>query len=134
MDIATRLGIPPANVVRTPFYRPMLSLNAARAPDSHVERVKVLAKCLLAGGTGTAGLDGGGAAVVYVTLQKTAEEVANALAKAGVDARPYHAGLQPAEREVAIVFFFFYVFGEKKGFMKKPKFTPVVGSVSAMTS
>ena len=34
-----------------------------------------------------------GAAVVYVTRQETAEEVATFLAKNGVSARAYHAGL-----------------------------------------
>ncbi len=34
-----------------------------------------------------------GSAIVYVTLQKTAEEVAEALQAQGLEARPYHAGL-----------------------------------------
>lgn len=45
-------------------------------------------------------LVGTGATVVYVTLQKTAMDVAAALVAAGIDARPYHAGLGPLQREV----------------------------------
>lgn len=102
MDIASRLDIPLSNVVRTPFYRPMLSLSAVRAPDNPIERTKTLARCLLEGDGvigGETGLDWGGATMVYVTLQKTAEEVAAALVMEGVDARPYHAGLPNVRRE-----------------------------------
>lgn len=65
-----------------------------RAPEDPAERTQMLAKLL------TEGL---GASVVYVTLQKTAVEVAQALVAAGLDARPYHAGLQPFQREVCFV-------------------------------
>ncbi|CAN0476961.1 unnamed protein product, partial [Hapterophycus canaliculatus] len=85
----------------------MLSLGAVRAPDDAAERTRLLAEMLLGShhqkheqsGTmhGT-----GGAAVVYVTLQKTAVEVAEALVGAGLDARPYHAGLPPLQREVCL--------------------------------
>lgn len=75
----------------------MLQLGALRAPDDPVERTKMLAE-LLASGSG----EGGGAAVVYVTLQKTAVEVAQALVAAGLDARPYHAGLPDLQREVCL--------------------------------
>ncbi|CAN0374379.1 unnamed protein product [Ectocarpus sp. 12 AP-2014] len=80
----------------------MLTLGAVRAPDDQEERARLLADILLRGehqqqGSGTAA--GPGAAVVYVTLQKTAVEVAQALAAAGIDARPYHAGLPPLQRE-----------------------------------
>lgn len=109
MDIASRLDIPLSNVVRTPFYRPMLSLSAVRAPDNPIERTKTLARCLLEGDGvigGETGLDWGGATMVYVTLQKTAEEVAAALVMEGVDARPYHAGLPNVRREVRVFVFF----------------------------
>jgi ATP-dependent DNA helicase RecQ len=39
-----------------------------------------------------------GATIVYVTLQKTAERVAAALSDAGLQARPYHAGMESEER------------------------------------
>ena len=94
MDIASRLDIPTPNVMRTPFYRPMLRLGAMRAPDDTIERTHLLAELL-----GSHGQDRG-AAVVYVTLQKTAEEVSQMLVAAGFDARPYHAGLPSTQREV----------------------------------
>lgn len=40
-----------------------------------------------------------GAAVVYVSLQKTAVDVAEKLRSAGFDAKHYHAGLKPEERD-----------------------------------
>lgn len=85
----------------------MLSLRAVRAPEDPVERTQVLADMLLAGERQQqeGGGDGAvaGAAVVYVTLQRTAVEVAQALVAAGIDARPYHAGLPALEREVCVV-------------------------------
>jgi ATP-dependent DNA helicase RecQ len=39
-----------------------------------------------------------GPTIVYVTLQKTAENVAGQLARGGLPARAYHAGLEPEER------------------------------------
>lgn len=95
VDIANRLDIPPSHVMRTPFYRPMLNLGAVRAPDDPVERTNMLAELM-----GAAGQEAAGATVVYVTLQKTAVEVADSLVDLGFDARPYHAGLLPLQREV----------------------------------
>lgn len=97
VDIAHRLDIPPLNVFRTPFYRPMLSLGAMRAPDDTVERTHLLAEFL---GDGDGHGQGSGASIVYVTLQKTAVEVSQMLIAGGFDARPYHAGLPSAQREV----------------------------------
>lgn len=42
-----------------------------------------------------------GPTIVYVTLQKTAVEVAGKLRQAGFDAQPYHAGLKPEVRAAA---------------------------------
>ena len=39
-----------------------------------------------------------GPTIVYVTLQKTAEEVARRLAQDGVQAQAYHAGLKDEQR------------------------------------
>ncbi len=39
-----------------------------------------------------------GPTIVYVTLQKTADRVGDQLARAGLPARAYHAGLEPEER------------------------------------
>ncbi len=98
----------------------MLELGAVRAPEDPEERTQMLADMLLAGeqrqqeGHGDGSGVGAGAAVVYVTLQKTAVEVAQALAAAGVDARPYHAGLPPLQREVRF-FVLFVSFSRRRG-------------------
>ena len=68
--------------VRTPFYRANLVLNARVVSSSQEKRNRLL-ECL-----------GTGPTVVYVTLQRTAEELAAELAGRGYDARPYHAGLE----------------------------------------
>ena len=88
-DIARAFRITSADVTHTGFHRPNLFLRVTSAP-----RPQILS--LL-----TARLrdrQPPGAAVVYVTLQKTAETVAESLAAAGIDARPYHAGLPDDQR------------------------------------
>ncbi len=40
-------------------------------------------------------------AIVYVTLQRTAEEVAERLVRAGFPARPYHAGMDDGQLDVS---------------------------------
>lgn len=88
-DIARAFRIEPADITHTGFHRPNLFLRVTPAP-----RPKILT--LL-----TARLRKRrppGAAVVYVTLQKTAEKVAEDLVAAGIDARPYHAGLPDDRR------------------------------------
>lgn len=72
--------------VRTRFHRPNLFLNVARA-DSPEAKLEKLCRALVPG-----------PAIVYVTLQKTAEEIAGALKERGFPAVPYHAGLPNEER------------------------------------
>jgi ATP-dependent DNA helicase RecQ len=82
-DIARGFGVPEAAVVRTSFHRPNLTVLASPTPLAR--RAEVLIQRLRerpAGGT-----------IVYVTLQRTAEEVAERLAEAGLPARAYHAGM-----------------------------------------
>ncbi len=84
-DIAKSFGIGEADRVHTGFHRPNLFLRVTSVPraasmDLLIQRLRVRRPP--------------GAAVVYVTLQKTAETVAAALVAAGIDARPYHAGLE----------------------------------------
>lgn len=87
-DIATSFDLAPGDVVHTGFHRPNLTLRiAAGAADQALDW---LHRRLNAGSPG--------ATIVYVTLQKTAEEVAAALAKSGLAARAYHAGLPDEER------------------------------------
>lgn len=73
--------------VRTPFYRANLILRS-RVVSSPQEKRNRLLECL-----------GHGPTVVYVTLQRTAEELAEELRGRGYEARPYHAGLEAALRE-----------------------------------
>jgi ATP-dependent DNA helicase RecQ len=82
-DICTGFGIDSRCAVRTGFYRPNLTLRAT--PVEAKERDAILINRLQASPPGPA--------IVYVTLQRTAEEVAGRLAGEGVPARAYHAGM-----------------------------------------
>jgi ATP-dependent DNA helicase RecQ len=87
-DICAGFGIDPACAVRTGFYRPNLTL--VTTPTSMDARDALLCDRLqqrVAGPT-----------IVYVTLQRTAEEVASRLAEQGLPARHYHAGMKDEER------------------------------------
>jgi len=84
-DIRKAFRIATADHVQLSFHRPNLDLRVS--PCTAAERKSLLLDKLNA-------VDG--PAVVYVTRQETAEEVATFLAKNGVLARAYHAGL-PAE-------------------------------------
>lgn len=88
-DICRAFEIEPAAHVHTGFYRPNLYLRAtACAPG---ERLGVLLARLRERPRGPS--------IVYVTLQKTAEEVAEALAAEGYPAEAYHAGMESEARE-----------------------------------
>ncbi len=87
-DICRGFEIQPQCAVRTGFYRPNLSLIAT--PITKGERDAALLDRLRTRKAGPT--------IVYVTLQRTAEQVANMLARAGFAARPYHAGLEDEER------------------------------------
>ena len=75
--------------VRTPFHRPNLHLKAGLAGSAQ-EKMRELYESLRQREPGPS--------IVYVTLQKTAEDVAGQLADQGFPARPYHAGLDPQVR------------------------------------
>jgi ATP-dependent DNA helicase RecQ len=79
----------PANAsINTGFYRPNLEM--VLTPVTETERRELLLNRLqerIAGST-----------IVYVTLQKTAEELAQYLAENGLDARAYHAGMDGETR------------------------------------
>jgi ATP-dependent DNA helicase RecQ len=87
-DIAKGFGIAAADVVHTGFYRPNLSLYVT--PCQAAARDDLL----------LAGLKQrpAGPTVVYVTLQRTAEEVAQRLVARGFNARAYHAGMETEDR------------------------------------
>ncbi|PRQ01072.1 ATP-dependent DNA helicase RecQ [Enhygromyxa salina] len=87
-DICRSLNIERGCAVRTPFYRANLTL--VTTPVSAVERDAALVARFRDRPRGPA--------IVYVTLQRTAEEVAETLARAGIDAKPYHAGMAAEAR------------------------------------
>ncbi len=87
-DIARALGVAGGDIVVTGFERPNLELRAT--PCRADDRFARLRDRLLDRPPGPT--------VVYVTLQRTAEEIAAALVVEGFDARPYHAGLSDEVR------------------------------------
>jgi ATP-dependent DNA helicase RecQ len=87
-DICKGFGIAPECAVRTGFHRENLTL--AMTPVRATLRDALLLDRLTAAPMGPT--------IVYVTQQKTAEEVAAALALKGFAARAYHAGMEDDER------------------------------------
>ncbi|HEX2080590.1 MAG TPA: ATP-dependent DNA helicase RecQ [Longimicrobium sp.] len=87
-DICASFGIPRECAVVTGFHRPNLFLSTVPTALARRERVLVERIRERAPGPG----------IVYVTLQKTAERVAQVLADAGVPARAYHAGMDSEQR------------------------------------
>jgi ATP-dependent DNA helicase RecQ len=83
IDICTSFQIPADAAIVTGFHRPNLFLSTAPVPSA--DRDEALLERLRSRPPG--------ATIVYVTLQKTAERVAEALARGGLPARAYHAGL-----------------------------------------
>jgi len=88
-DICREFAIAPDAHVNTGFYRPNLFLRATVV--SPQLRLGWLVEKLKARPPGPT--------IVYVTLQKTAETVASALASAGFAAEAYHAGMEAEARE-----------------------------------
>ena len=87
-DICAAFEIRPENAVVTGFYRPNLALHitacdANERDDLLVERFRSVPQ---------------GSAIVYVTLQKTAERVAKLLSTHRIAAEAYHAGMETEER------------------------------------
>ena len=87
-DIARAFSIDDADVVRTPFHRANLELRAT--PCTEASRLPRLIDRLRTRPPGPA--------IVYASLQRTAEAVASALRAAGLDADAYHAGLDAEVR------------------------------------
>ncbi|WP_437875291.1 RecQ family ATP-dependent DNA helicase [Sorangium sp. So ce513] len=87
-DVCATFGIREEHAVVTGFYRPNLEIRATAV--SAPARDRILIERLRSRPPGST--------IVYVTLQKTAEHVAEELASAGLPARAYHAGMDAAER------------------------------------
>ncbi|WP_250460156.1 RecQ family ATP-dependent DNA helicase [Microbulbifer litoralis] len=88
-DIRRQFDIADTAQVQTGFYRENLQLLVT--PCGEAQKLPRLSERLLA--------EPGAPAIVYVTLQQTAETVAGQLAAAGVRATAYHAGMKPEQRE-----------------------------------
>jgi ATP-dependent DNA helicase RecQ len=88
-DICRSFDIAPEHAVRTGFHRENLTLRTT--PVLAADRDALLLERLTSEALP-------GPAIVYVTLQKTAEDVAAALMRAGVPALAYHAGMEDDER------------------------------------
>ncbi len=87
-DIREAFDIAEADAVVTGFYRPNLEIQVT--PVTADTRIGVLVDRLKQNPPG--------ATIVYVTLQKTAEIVADHLAAEGLPARAYHAGMESEVR------------------------------------
>jgi len=88
-DMCRKFAIAKENVSITGFYRSNLNLQVM--PVIQTDKNKKLAN-ILSGKTEEA-------SIIYVTLQKTAEDVAQFLSTKGIAATAYHAGLKNEMRE-----------------------------------
>ncbi len=87
-DICREFAIAPESLIHTGFYRPNLELHATSC--ERTTQLAVLFNRLASRPRG--------ATIVYTTLQRTAETVANALQQEGFAAKAYHAGMKSEER------------------------------------
>ncbi|MFH0926857.1 MAG: ATP-dependent DNA helicase RecQ [bacterium] len=87
-SIKTVFKINDEDYINTGFYRPNLELRIT--PCNKNERDNLLLKRLKDRPSG--------ATIIYVTLQKTSEQVANYLQQNGFETRFYHAGMKPEDR------------------------------------
>lgn len=88
-DMQAKFAIAAEDVVTTGFYRPNLNLlvEPVRSEDKRQRLVQWMAE------------RAGQPSIVYVTLQKTAEHIAEHLERNGIQAEAYHAGLPHEQRE-----------------------------------
>ena len=88
-DMSNKFAITAENVINTGFYRPNLHLWIKAISEQ--EKISRLINWLQRQSEKST--------IVYVTLQKTAEDVATALTDQGLNARAYHAGMNSDRRE-----------------------------------
>ncbi len=88
-DIAAAFDIAAGDVIQTGFHRPNLSLHVTPGQGGD-ERRELLLSRLRSRPRGPT--------IVYVTLQRTAEELAGFLTRGGFGAKAYHAGMEPEVR------------------------------------
>ncbi|MFZ6049036.1 ATP-dependent DNA helicase RecQ [Pseudomonas sp. CR3202] len=89
VDMQRKFAIADADVITTGFYRSNLNLLVEPVAGEH--KLERLVSWL--------GPRAGQPAIVYVTLQKTAEDVARRLSERGIAASAYHAGMDHQARE-----------------------------------
>jgi ATP-dependent DNA helicase RecQ len=87
-SICQGFSIPQSAAINTGFYRPNLKMLLTPTPAS--AREKLLLERLQKRPCG--------ATIIYVTLQKTAERIAEMLSTHGLEARAYHAGMESENR------------------------------------
>lgn len=87
-DICRAFEIKQENVICTEFFRPNLHIRTRLVDEQ--ERTAVLIENIKTRKPG--------ATIVYVTLQKTAEQVAAACVASGLSAKAYHAGMDSEQR------------------------------------
>ncbi|KAB0304385.1 RecQ family ATP-dependent DNA helicase [Vibrio fortis] len=88
-DMQSKFNIAPESVVVTGFYRKNLDL--AIQPCEQETKLETLCNVVNRAPQSPT--------IVYVTLQQTAENVAQALRNVGINAIAYHAGLKPENRD-----------------------------------
>jgi len=88
-DMQAKFAIAPGDVVTTGFYRP--NLNLLVEPVSGQDKRRRLVEWMRERPDQPS--------IVYVTLQKTAEQIAEHLNRHGIQAEAYHAGLPHDKRE-----------------------------------
>ena len=87
-DVCDAFNIPDAGLFRTPTYRPNLRLHAQSYQTKDESYPKLLAFLKAHPG----------ATIIYVTLQKHAENLADELRRHHFKARHFHAGMETAEK------------------------------------
>ncbi|MFT4925021.1 MAG: ATP-dependent DNA helicase RecQ [Phenylobacterium sp.] len=100
-DMQNKFSIAPANVVVTGFYRPNLHLGveAVSQDNKNQQLLANLAQNFNQGQAEDPAQTANQATIIYVTLQKTAEDVASYLTNNGVSATAYHAGMKHEVRQ-----------------------------------
>jgi ATP-dependent DNA helicase RecQ len=92
-DMAEKFAIQPEHVVQTGFYRANLDLSVVPIVQDKntllLQQILLLQQDKLQTGAG----------IVYVTLQNSAEQVAEFLSQQGLNAQAYHAGLGDERRQ-----------------------------------
>ncbi|MFT6407095.1 MAG: ATP-dependent DNA helicase RecQ [Arenicella sp.] len=94
-DMASKFGITEEHIVQTGFYRANLDL--AVAPVSTADKNTLLLQHVSEQASNQGSEQGPG--IVYVTLQQSAERVANFLCNNNINAAAYHAGFDNDKRQ-----------------------------------